>query len=230
MTKKFFYLVFMCFCFISCYKKIEDDKITVTGVGTVTVQPDKASIIVSVITEDINVKHASDANANTMNTVYEAVVKAGIEPHQITTTNYNIRRLDSWSNNLAQNGQYQVRNSMKIVVFDMDNISNIIDTAIGAGANELNSLTFTLKDNETVVHEAQVLAVNNAKQKADIIAQAGNRSVDKVLTIVEHNDGLYAPQMMVSNASFDSSFASTPLSAGNVTVSASVTITYKLKK
>ncbi|MBQ9495704.1 MAG: SIMPL domain-containing protein [Treponema sp.] len=220
------------FSLLSCsvLKKIEDTPrtITVSGTGTVSAQPDKASIVVSVVTQDWVAKTAADLNAEIMTRVQEAVIAAGVSASNITTTNYNISRQDTWQNGRQIPGRYQVRNSMKIVVHNTELASPVIDTAIAAGANELTSLTFSVKDDAALVRQARTLAVQDAQDTASLLAGASGCKIGQVVSIQENYD-TYGAMNRVSNTAFAKLDAATPVSAGNIEVSASVAITYALQ-
>ena len=227
-------LVFICvFSLVSCgvVKMKNDNTVTVSGLGQVTCQPDKASVIVSVVTSDGVAKNAAEQNAKIITQVRDSLVAIGVDIADITTQNYHISRLDKYYNGESTPGNYQVRNSMKIVVFDMDLVGQVIDTAIQAGANELTSLNFSLKDTSDVLKQARLQAVNDARSRAELFATASGRKLGDVITITEVQGNYAMPQTMMTNSfAFESYDAvATPLQAGNIDVSASVNITYKLE-
>ena len=163
-----------------------------------------------------------------MTRVQEAVIAAGVSASNITTTNYNISRQDTWQNGRQIPGRYQVRNSMKIVVHNTELASPVIDTAIAAGANELTSLTFSVKDDAALVRQARTLAVQDAQDTASLLAGASGCKIGQVVSIQENYD-TYGAMNRVSNTAFAKLDAATPVSAGNIEVSASVAITYALQ-
>ena len=118
---------------------------------------------------------------------------------------------------------------MKIVVHNTALVSDVIDTAISAGASELTSLTFTVTDDTALVREARTLAVRQAQETASLLAGAAGCKIGEAITIIEKSDagdvstGYYdAPAAM-------SSGATTTISSGKIEVSSTVTITYTLQ-
>jgi uncharacterized protein len=205
--------------------------ITVNGTGTVSAEPDQASIIVSVITQEWVAKQASDENAASMTKVRDAVIAAGIKTDDITTTDYSIARQDTWVNGRSWPGKYQVRNSLNIVIKNTALASTVIDAAVAAGANELTSLSFSVADTSSLVRQARTLAVQQAQDTASLLAGASGCKIGQVISITENNnsDG----QQINRTAKFESTLAaadvSTPVSAGKIKVVSSVTITYALQ-
>jgi uncharacterized protein YggE len=205
--------------------------ITVNGTGTVSAEPDQASIIVSVVTQEWVAKPAADENAAAMTKVRDAVIAAGINSSDITTTDYSIVRQDTWANGRSWPGKYQVRNSLNITIKNTSLASTVIDTAIAAGANELTSLSFSVADTASLVRQARTLAVQQAQDAASLLAGASGCKIGQVISIAENNNS-GAPElnrMAKVEAVMAGSDVSTPLSAGKIKVTSSVTITYALQ-
>lgn len=202
--------------------------ITVTGRGVVEAEPDKASVVVSVVTQEWVAKTAADRNAEIMTRVRGALVASGVNANDITTTNYSIHRKESWDGGRQSIGRYQVRNEMKIVVYNTALASDVIDTAISAGANELTSLTFTVSDDTSLVRQARTLAVQQAQETASLLAGAAGCKIGEAITIIEESDAGGINMMNYAPAAMSSGAAST-LSSGKIEVSSTVTITYALQ-
>jgi uncharacterized protein len=205
--------------------------ITVNGTGTVTAEPDQASIIVSVVIQEWVAKTAADENAVIMTKVRNAVIAAGVKSADIKTTDYNIDRQDTWANGRSWPGKYQVRNSLNITIKDITLVSTVIDTAIAAGATELTSLTFGVSDTASLVRQARTLAVQQALDAASLLAGASGCKIGQVVTIVENNNSgaRIMNKTFRTEAAMAASDVSTPVSAGKVEVSSNVTITYALQ-
>lgn len=205
--------------------------ITVNGTGTVSAEPDQASIIVSVVTQEWVAKQAADENAAAMTKVRDAVIAAGIRADDITTTDYSIARQDTWSNGRSWPGKYQVRNSLNITIKNTSLASTVIDTAVAAGANELTSLSFSVADTSSLVRQARMLAVQQAQDAASLLAGASGCKIGQVVSISENNNSgaRLLSKTFKAEAAMAVADASTPVSAGKIEVSSNVTITYALQ-
>lgn len=202
--------------------------ITVTGRGVAEAEPDKASVVVSVVTQEWVAKTAADRNAEIMTRVRDALVASGVNANDITTTNYSIHRKESWEGGRQSIGRYQVRNEMKIVVYNTALASDVIDTAISAGANELTSLTFTVADDTALVREARTLAVRQAQETASLLAGATGCKIGDAITIIEESDAGAIGMMNYAPAAMSAKIAA-PISSGKIEVSSTVRITYALQ-
>ena len=205
--------------------------ITVTGRGVVEAEPDKASVVVSVVTQEWVAKTAADRNAEIMTRVRDALVASGVNANDITTTNYSIYRQESWESGRQSVGRYRVRNGINIVVHNTALVSDVIDTAISAGASELTSLTFTVTvtDDTALVREARMLAVRQAQETASLLAGAAGCKIGEAIAIIEKNDaGDVSTRYYDAPAAMSTEIA-TPISFGKIEVSSTVTITYALQ-
>ena len=93
------------------------------------------------------------------------------------------------------------------------------------GANTLNGISFGLADPVPSTDEARKAAVVDARHKAELYAAAAGVKVGKVVSINEN--GGYAPPMMRAEAMAGKSDA-VPVQAGELSIGASVTVTFEL--
>ena len=141
----------------------------------------------------------------------------------ITTVDYRI----SQDNSNPYPGKYTIVNYVQVLIRDINNAGNIIDHAVANGANGLTSFTYSATENPNALREARTLAVQNAQDAASLIAGASGCKVSEVLDISEgYNPSSYTraagAKLMATNS------AITPIEAGNVEVSSTVTITFSL--
>ena len=119
--------------------------IQVSGSGSVTGTPDRVQITFAVETESPDVKVAQANNALAMNNVMDALVAAGVPKDQMKTTDYTITPVyqDDTGGILSSKVKtYQVTNSLQVTLKDTNTTGQIIDTAVTAGANKVNSIQF----------------------------------------------------------------------------------------
>ena len=114
-----------------------------------------------------------------------------------------------------------------VVLTDITGVGEVIDAAISAGANELSSLNFTVSDSSEYMEEARRLAVEQAYEKASVLAEASGSKLGRVMQISEqsYTQPLYKSNLMVT-AEAD---AATPVQAGKQDITVSVNVLYELK-
>ena len=206
--------------------------VSVSGSGSVTVEADNATIVLSVITRSKDLASAAGDNAKKMTAVQDAIIALGFQKSAITTQNYSIYQESSYSNGKQVLGDYRVTNEVKVTVNELDKVSEIIDTAIKAGANQLSSLDFGMTDTQLAVKQARTLAIQQAQDAALLIAGTSGAELGKVLTIQERQSSALPRTVMLKAAAYNDAAmeaASTPISSGKSTITITVDATYELK-
>jgi uncharacterized protein len=203
-----------------------------SGSGTVTGTPDRVLITFSVQTENADVKTAQGDNAARMTQIVNALVGTGISRDALKTTGYTITPVyeDSTGILTPKVRTYQVSNTLQLTLSDVSRAGEIIDLAVANGANQVSSIQFMLSDAQALALRGDALkkAVANARADADTVAGALGVNITGLETI-DISQG-YTP-VVYANYQMDSlsagkSAVPTPIQAGDVTVTAQVSITY----
>lgn len=149
--------------------------ISVTGVATASVEPDLLVVRFGVETQQKTAADALDANSELMNKVVDAIKKVGITEKEISTSRFNIqpvyegfedRDTKRWKQELVG---YRVANTVSVETSKLDSAPGIIDGAVSAGANKVDSVQFTLSPEKEMQIKDELIekAVQNAKKKAE---------------------------------------------------------------
>jgi uncharacterized protein YggE len=200
--------------------------ITVTGTATVNVVPDLATISLGVTTKGDTAAAAMAANSTALNAVIARLKAAGIGERDMQTSNLSLN--PNWVS--SPDGQQQeirgyiASNMLTVQVRAMDTTGAVLDAAIADGANTLNSLTFGLQNQRPQEDQARKAAVADALARANLLVEAAGVKLGPILSISEDGGMQPGPQPMYRMA--DS--ASVPVAAGEVGVSASVTIVFQI--
>ena len=211
-----------------------DTKITVTGSGEVLIPAD-----VAVISLGVNVRSAeapsAQAEANeVIAKIREALTAAGIDEEDISTGYINLYAAYDYSSSVERITGYNASSTLAVKVTDMTRVGEVIDLAFGAGANMLDCVSFSAKDDTAARAEALKAAVADAKAKADVLAEAAGLGKLELENITE--GGVYAYDSGANNFSAKGMIteqaedAATVIRAAKICVSASVTITYEAKE
>ena len=161
--------------------------ITVTGQGKMTVAPDKAVLNVGVRTQASTSEAASKENAEIMDTVKNALKKFDIKDEDMQTQNYYVYENVRYNDNSGQEKVtgYTVENSLRVTVYDLDNLGKITDAAVAAGANQYWGVYFGIKDPKSYDKELAKLSVEDAKAQAEAYAQALGKKLGDVISITD---------------------------------------------
>lgn len=194
--------------------------ITASGDGTRDVAPDKATIILGVQTRAKSPAAAASANADRMTAIRSALTRIGVPARDISTARYSVHFEQGRT---EADTQYVATNMVTVVTKQLDQVGRIIDTGLGAGANNINSLNYDLSDRGPAQMQALSDAVADARRQAQVMAEAaGGRLGDLIELGTQQLEfrPFYAGDMAMARMSAQS--APTPVSPGDVTVSARV--------
>jgi len=231
--------IFSLFLLSCSIKTTQNNKrtVSVSGKGSVEVEADNATIILSVITRAKDIAQAAKENAVKMTKVQEKIIEIGISKDNVTTEHYTIYQETNRNYNTGRTtyGDYVVTNKIKVFVKDLTMISDVIDNALKAGANELSSFQYGITNKDSYVKQARTLAVQNAHDAANLIVTTSGALLGKVLTINEHTNDFALYKVALSRADAmnevaeESSPVSTPITGGKTTLTFTVDVTYEIK-
>lgn len=202
-------------------------EIIVTGEGRVSVEPDMAVLTLGVMREARTAKEAMDQTSAAVSEVLKTLVDAGIEARDMQTSAVSLA--PRWDHSDRDKPPsvvgYVASNTLSIRVRDLDRLGGVLDRVIGSGANQMNGLSFTLSEPRPIEDEARVKAVQDAKAKASLLAEAAGVTLGPVQTISEGSAGGPAPIQMRREAMMASDV---PIAAGEVDVRISVTLIFAI--
>lgn len=203
-------------------------RLTVTGTGESRVAPDMASIQMGVTTQGPGAAEAMRQNSARQAAVIAALAGAGIEQADIQTSGLNLNPVMDYGEGRAPTVTgYQASNMVTVRVRDVPRLGEVLDTIVSAGANEINGITFLRDDNAAAQDDARRAAVEDARHKAGVLAEAAGLTLGPVLVI---RDSAVAegprPMMMEARAAADS--AAVPIAAGDIATTATVEMQFAL--
>jgi uncharacterized protein len=194
--------------------------ITVTGNGTVDATPDRASFDFGVTTNGATAAEALSRNSSEARAIIDALKKAGVGSSDIQTTQVSLWPQTS-SNGTRITG-YQASNSVQVTAA-VGKSGQLVDAAVGAGANNVNGPNLDTADRSSLYNQALKLALAKAKTKAQAIADATGLTLGSVLKVREGG----APTPIVyGEAMAARATAAPPIEAGTQQIEASVSVTY----
>ena len=216
-------------------EKATERSITVSGEGTVSAKPDIATLSLGVQTTGDTARDALALNSEEMNGVIAALLQAGIGEDDIQTTGLNIYPV--YDNRPVEPGGtrevvgYRATNNVTITVHDIALAGTVLDVAVTAGANVASGIQFGLSDLNAIIDQALVASVENARAKAQVIADALGVTVGEPLVIIQ--EYIERPQANVylarAEAAFDAGGFSPPVQGGSMSVTAYLRITFAIE-
>ena len=165
--------------------------------------------------------------------ILSAIQKTGITAADIQTSRLSLSPLygqrGADSNQPMRITAYQASNVVAVHVSDLAKIGPVIDAGLKAGSNEVQGVSFGLRNDTGPKQQALKLAVEDARRKAQAIAEAAQLQLVGPIEISENGVSLSQPgdygrpMLMEARAAMP-----TPVSAGEIEVHAAVTIRYRV--
>jgi uncharacterized protein YggE len=206
--------------------------IVVSGRGEASAVPDQAQVSAGVVSQAATANAALDANTEAMERVFEALGNAGIEDRNIRTSNFSISpQYEPYRQDNPEQRRiigYQVSNQVRAIVEKIDALGGTLDALVRSGANQLNSISFSISDPKLLEEEARRGAVLDAIAKARTLAEAAGVTLGQILSIQESGGGYQPPGPMFMRAEAMSA-SSVPVAQGESTVNIGVSITYAIQ-
>jgi uncharacterized protein YggE len=136
-----------------------------------------------------------------------------------------------YSGGTEQLTAYNANSTLAIRVTNIDQVGEAIDAAFGAGANTLNGISFSASDTKEAQQKAIRAAVEDAKEKAQVLADAAGLEIRGIEDIVEQ--GTYSSDRGIMKsfqaaAAEEDSVAGTVVQAAKLSVSSSITVTFRV--
>ncbi len=205
--------------------------LNVNGVGQVYLTPDIAYIYIGVHNEAKTASDAVDANKIQTNAVIEALKSAKVDEKDIRTTNFSIYPSQQYAPDGTVSGTlYMVDNTVYIVVRDLDGLGNLLDDAISAGANSINSIQFDVADKTAAVKEARAKAVADARTQAGELADAAGVTLGDIQNISFFDNTPYPmSEGKGGGGGVMQANAAVPIQPGQLSISVSVSVVYEIK-
>jgi uncharacterized protein len=209
--------------------------LTVSGNGESRAAPDEATVRLGVSVQAPTAREAQDQVNRTAGAILEAVRKLGIPAERIQTSELNLGPVYGQDNRPGSEIRepkivgYQASNVVSVQVEQLDKVGPVIDAGLGAGANRLEGVMFGLRDDRKARADALTHAVEEARGKADALARALKVRLVRILEVAEGGISVSPPPFVRGRMTMESAaMADTPVSAGQVGVSAGVTIRWEI--
>lgn len=211
----------------------------VTGDGKAVGVPDVAVFNFSVITEGgKDVGALQTQNTENANKAIAFVKSDGVDPKDIKTSSYRIDPRYQYSSCGKDGGVcpppeivgYTITQSVEVKIRDFSKIGGILSGVVKNGANSVSGFQFTIDDPTKVESEARAEAIEKAKAKAEAVAEAGEFSLGRLLSIDE--GGNYPRPIYYESAAgmgAATKSAAPTIEPGSQEVDVTVTLRYEIK-
>jgi uncharacterized protein YggE len=207
--------------------------LNVSGTGMVYLTPDIAYINIGVHSETQTAAEAVSDNTKQTQQVVDALKAAGVDAKDIRTSNFSI-----WPNtqydpqtNTKLGTTYVVDNTVFVTVRKLEDLGTLLDAAVKAGANNVNSIQFDVADKTAAIKQARDEAVKDAKTQAEELAKSAGVTLGS-LQNVNFSDNVPSPIMQAygkGGGGGAAEAAAVPINPGTMTLTVNVNLTYEIR-
>ena len=204
-------------------------QLSVHGQAQLEVPADQAHLSLAVVTTARTSEAALRQNSATLKAVAAALAKAGLKKGESESGRFEVR--PQWTPRPANPAAgwrpaitgYTVQNSLRITTGNLQQLGAYIEAAIQAGANSVEGLSFDLADASRYRDRAIAQATRDARRDAEVLAEAAGVKLEQVVSAQLDSGGYVQPRMMAFAKA-----SAVPLTPGTVSVSAGVTLVYRI--
>lgn len=204
--------------------------ISVTGEASISAPPDLAQLDAGVATDGKTAREASAANNTEMAKVLAALKGAGIDNKDVQTSRLSLQ--PQYAQNRSGPSSitsYRASNRVTVKLHDVSKVASVIDALVGAGANDVGNVSFTVEHPSKLLDKAREEAMADARRKAEVYAKAAGVTLGAPLSIDE-GGGVSPPVFRAKMVAAPMAMAApTPIAQGEETLAVTVSVTWAIK-
>lgn len=206
--------------------------IRVTGRAVISVQPEQAQVDVGVVTEALDAEAAARQNAEKLDAILRSLRAELGSDTKIETISYS---LNPKYERPEPRGQavvsgYAATNIVRLRDLELGTVGKAIDLATAAGANSIQNIGFSLRDERAIKAQALEQAAVDARAKANTLATALGVGILRILSVSEGEPDIIRPSPMFRAEMAQAQAAPTPVEPGTIEVHASVTLMVEISQ
>jgi uncharacterized protein YggE len=217
----------------ACGTAPQPRSLSVSGNGIVYLTPDIAYIYIGVHNEDPVIATAVNNNNTQTQALVDALKNAGIVTEDIQTSNFSVYSTSSYDKvtGVSTGTAYAVDNTVYVTVRDLTKLGTLLNTAVSAGANNINSITFDVADKTAAMAQARTKAMANASSLAGELAQTAKVTLGQIqeVTYSDNSPSPYYAYGMGGGGAGLAPNASVPIQPGLTQITVTVSVTYAIK-
>lgn len=212
----------------------EPNTIAVSGMAEQEVAPDMAYIDVGINVRADDAETARTQEAQIASQIRRALLGLAITDNDLQNTSYYLyQEYKVDRNGVRTTDKYVLDSSIKVTVKDLDKLSQVIDNVVEAGATNISNITYALSTQNIIQRQLLATAVENARDKAAVVANAGSRTLGNMLSAdINSFDGgtivAYGANKLRSTTNLAEDGVATKLSPGKIKLNARVQVVFSL--
>ena len=205
----------------------------VNGNAQIFAVPDEATVRLGIVRQSSNAQAAQEQANAVAQEILSAIGKVGVPANQIQTARLILSPVYAPRSPDARDAPrivaYNASNTISVRLENLTIVGAVIDAGLKAGANQLDGVQFGLRNDLPSREQALKQAVQEARSKAQVMADALRVNLNEVVEVAEGGVSIVRPEMaMNSRVMSMAADVNTPVSPGQIEVHASVSVRYRI--
>jgi hypothetical protein len=202
--------------------------VEVVGEGIVYATPDMVNISISIEKEGLDLKNLRQKNGEAVAQVLQLLSK------ELPMENFQTSYVSLYKDDYNKLNKYRVVQNINIKLEDISKYDNLMNAIFDAGVNRIDGISFGVKNEEKLLQEARVAAIDDARKKALLYAVSLDQNIGKAIKIKEVNSHFndIQPVERMSKMSLGSpaNGSDNTLAVGKIAIEAQVNVAFELLK
>lgn len=204
--------------------------ISVSGEGKVMAAPDVAKLSFGASTGRVPTAEAAlDTLAKDMNAVIAALKELGVDDKDIATQSLYLNPAYDWNDGTQIPRGFEASQQLTVTIRDLGSIGDALTAATRAGANQIGGVQMTIDNPEELRAQARAAAIENAKEKAEKLADELDVDLGDIVSFSEGYNGNQPPIMYDRAMGVGGASESLPVPSGEQELSVTVTIGFEIE-
>jgi len=220
--------------------------VDVQASADVKVVPDEVYVLFGVETSDVKLAVAKTDNDNRVKRLLTIAQQMNIDPKFVQT---DFITIEPWEHEVVVNNdrttrlEYRVRKKVAVTLREVPKFEELLSRALEAGINYVHGVQFRTTELRKYRDRAREMAIQAAREKAELLAGQLGRHIGEAQRITEYGGGWYSPydwwgggyntfsnvQAQMSSQSGSSTYGEGTIALGQITITASVTVSFLLR-
>ena len=207
--------------------------VTITGTGTATAAPDKATLAMSIVARQPDVAAAQAEASAVAGRILELTDRLGIERDKVDTTGASVRPDYQWDRNSNEQvlRGYIAERQMRVEIDDLDQLGALTEGAIAAGVNTVQPPRLGSSEGREIYRRALRAAAEDAEANARVLAESLGARLGKIISVSgsERGAGPMRDTITVTAARMASDEAAATYNPADLSFSATITAVFELE-
>ncbi len=211
------------------------DILSIDGYASMAIEPDQVDVVIGVEAMNEDAKIAMNEVASKLQDMFALLEGEGVAPEDMQTTNLDLsgRPIYDEKGETRIGTQYRASNLLRVRIHDIESLPEILSAMAEAGMNQIDGIDFSSSEKDRLNDELLAKAVEDARRRADIAAEAGGMQIVRPISIgvsTERPEPVFRGQAMMRAMDMAESVEAMPVAGGTITIEARASVQFLMEE